>query len=85
MLASGCSGACEIALGALANSGDNILVPRPCYHQCCTVAYSYGINVKFYRLLVCNEITLLIILKNVQKPCQRIRGVRMCRVRISVQ
>ena len=64
MLASGCSGACEVALGTLANSGDNILVPRPCYHQCCTISYSYGIDVRFYRLLVCNEIILLICLEN---------------------
>ena len=52
ILASGCSGALDLCIMALANPGQNILVPRPGFSLYKTLAESLGIEVKHYDLLV---------------------------------
>lgn len=51
LLASGCSGALEIAIKALAGEGDNVLVPCPGFPLYETIARSNGVAVKPYPLL----------------------------------
>lgn len=52
ILCSGCSHAIELAITVIADSGQNILVPRPGFMIYKTVTEGLGINTKFYRLLV---------------------------------
>ncbi len=52
ILACGCSGAIEMAICVLANSGDNILIPRPGFSLYKTIAHSAGIECRSYDLLV---------------------------------
>lgn len=49
-LTSGTSGALELVLGALANEGDNILLPRPGFPLFRTLAENLGIECRFYQL-----------------------------------
>jgi len=51
VLASGCSGALDLCISCLADSGDNILVPRPGFSLYQTLAESLGIEVRHYDLL----------------------------------
>jgi len=51
IIASGCSGALEIAINGMVNEGDNILVPRPGFPLYQVLAESQGAEVKFYDLL----------------------------------
>lgn len=51
VLGSGCSGALEIAIVALANPGDNILLPQPAFSLYQTIAESRGIEVRNYHCL----------------------------------
>lgn len=51
VLTSGTSGALEIAIGALANEGDNILLPRPGFPLFRTIADSFGVECRYYNLL----------------------------------
>jgi len=51
IITSGCSGALEIAIRAMASAGENILVPAPGFSIYQTIALSNGIEVKFYPLL----------------------------------
>ncbi|XP_015908737.1 tyrosine aminotransferase [Parasteatoda tepidariorum] len=51
ILTSGCSQALELAICALANPGQTILVPRPGFPLYKTLAESMGINIKYYSLL----------------------------------
>jgi tyrosine aminotransferase len=52
VITSGCSGAIEIAIGVLANEGDNILIPAPGFSIYQTICEHKGVEAKFYRLLV---------------------------------
>lgn len=52
VLSSGCSHAIELAITVLANSGQNVLVPRPGFLIYKTVAEGLGIEIKYYKLLV---------------------------------
>lgn len=51
-LCSGCSHAIELAITALADAGQNVLVPRPGFMIYKTVAEGLGIEMKYYKLLV---------------------------------
>ncbi|GAB1602596.1 tyrosine aminotransferase-like [Argonauta hians] len=51
ILTSGCSGAIDLCITALANKGQNVLVPRPGFSLYKTIANSIEIDVKFYDLL----------------------------------
>lgn len=52
ILCSGCSHAIELVISVLADSGQNILVPRPGFMIYKTLAEGLGIVIKYYRLLV---------------------------------
>nr|XP_006816454.1 PREDICTED: tyrosine aminotransferase-like [Saccoglossus kowalevskii] len=51
ILTSGCSGALELVIAALANPGQNCLIPRPGFSIYETLALSLSIDVKRYELL----------------------------------
>jgi tyrosine aminotransferase len=51
ILASGCSGAIDLAISVLAESGQNILVPKPGFSLYKTLAISLGIHVRYYKLI----------------------------------
>lgn len=51
ILCSGCSCALELCISALADPGDNILIPRPGFSLYSTLAIGSGINVKEYDLI----------------------------------
>lgn len=52
ILCSGCSHAIELVVSVLADSGQNVLVPRPGFMIYRTIADGLGINIKYYNLLV---------------------------------
>jgi len=52
ILASGCSGAIDLAISVLTNRGQNILLPRPGFSLYRTLALSLGIEVRYYNLIV---------------------------------
>lgn len=52
ILCSGGSHAIEMVIAVLADSGQNILVPRPGFMIYKTLAEGLGINLKYYNLLV---------------------------------
>ncbi|CAG2061964.1 unnamed protein product [Timema podura] len=52
LLCSGCSGALDLCITALANPGQNILVPRPGFSIYRTLAEGLGIKVKSYNLKI---------------------------------
>ncbi|XP_013133980.1 PREDICTED: tyrosine aminotransferase [Papilio polytes] len=51
ILCSGCSHAIELVISVLADSGQNILVPRPGFMIYKTLAEGLGIVIKYYKLL----------------------------------
>lgn len=51
-LCSGCSHAIELAVMVIADSGQNILVPRPGFMIYKTLAEGLGIIIKYYNLMV---------------------------------
>ena len=51
-MASGCSGAIEMAIQALTNPGDNILIPNPGFSLYKTIAGAQGVEERRYALLV---------------------------------
>lgn len=83
ILTSGASGALDICITALANPGDNILVPKPGFSLYKTLADSLGIQVRHYNLLpekswevdiqhlisLLDEKTSAIVLCNPSNPC----------------
>jgi len=83
VIASGGSGAIALAIQALANPHDNILVPRPGFSLYATVAGHHEIKVKYYDLLpekqweadiegmekIVDEKTKAIIVNNPSNPC----------------
>eukprot|EP00172_Hildenbrandia_rubra_P000205 Plantae.Rhodophyta-Hildenbrandia_rubra.ctg10936.p1 GENE.Plantae.Rhodophyta-Hildenbrandia_rubra.ctg10936~~Plantae.Rhodophyta-Hildenbrandia_rubra.ctg10936.p1 ORF type:complete len:513 (+),score=116.04 Plantae.Rhodophyta-Hildenbrandia_rubra.ctg10936:104-1540(+) len=83
VLASGTSGAIEMALGAIANAGDNILVPSPGFPLFCTIAEYFGIECRQYTMhadqqweinlndvgRLADERTAALIINNPSNPC----------------
>eukprot|EP00051_Salpingoeca_urceolata_P012565 m.155384 g.155384 ORF g.155384 m.155384 type:complete len:264 (+) comp17528_c0_seq2:1751-2542(+) len=83
IVASGCSGAIDLAITVLANEGQNILIPRPGFSLYKTLALSKGIEVRSYNLLpdqgwavdlehlasLADENTAAIVVTNPSNPC----------------
>ena len=83
ILASGASHALLMAITGLANEGDNIVIPAPCFSLYGTICESYGIRVKHYQCnpqkswevdlqslrSSCNTKTKAILLNNPSNPC----------------
>lgn len=83
ILASGCSGAIELAIDVLTDHGDNILVPRPGFSLYRCLGGSKGIETRSYKLIPekCWEVDLqhmesliddktkLIVVVNPSNPC----------------
>jgi tyrosine aminotransferase len=51
VIASGCSGALDLAINGLLNPGQNLLVPQPGFSLYQTLAEAHGMSVRHYRLL----------------------------------
>ncbi|KAI9091884.1 pyridoxal phosphate-dependent transferase [Phlyctochytrium arcticum] len=83
ILASGCSGALDLCIGALADEGDNILIPCPAFSLYETLASSKGIECRYYNLdphksweadiphleSQINDRTTAILINNPSNPC----------------
>merc|ERR1719272_1754345 len=83
VLASGCSGALELAMAALADEGKNILLPEPGFSLYKTLASSKGVSTKGYRCLadkgweidldhlesLVDADTVAIVITNPSNPC----------------
>jgi tyrosine aminotransferase len=83
VLTSGVSGALELALGALANEGDNVLLPRPGFPLFKTMLDGFGVEAKYYSVLPerawevnvddlareADERTVAIVINNPSNPC----------------
>jgi tyrosine aminotransferase len=83
VIASGCSGAIDIALTGLLNPGDNILLPKPAFPLYQVICDAHKIQVKFYNLLpeknweadlahlesLVDENTKAILVNNPSNPC----------------
>ncbi|KAI8922419.1 pyridoxal phosphate-dependent transferase [Powellomyces hirtus] len=83
ILSSGCSDALNLCIGALANEGQNILLPRPGFSLYETLASSKGIECRFYNLdpsrtweidldhlqSLIDENTTAILVNNPSNPC----------------
>ncbi len=83
ILASGASHALLMAITAIANEGDNIVIPAPCFSLYGTICESYGIRVKHYQCessknwevnieslrSACNTKTRAILINNPSNPC----------------
>lgn len=59
IIASGCSGAIEIALQGLLNPGDNILLPKPGFPLYQALCEAHKIECRFYNLKVSLQRTIL--------------------------
>jgi tyrosine aminotransferase len=55
VIASGCSGALEMAIGALVNPGNNFLIPAPGFSLYQTILNYKNIEPRFYKLKVCSK------------------------------
>jgi tyrosine aminotransferase len=64
IITSGCSGAVDLAITALVDEGDNILVPKPCFPLYQVITESLGGHVKYYPLKV------IILLSLFNRNCQ---------------
>ncbi|XP_031634159.1 tyrosine aminotransferase [Contarinia nasturtii] len=83
ILCSGCSSSLDLCIGAIADSGKNLLIPTPGFSIYRTLAISYGIEVRSYNLLpdkqwevdleqleeLMDEHTAAIVLTNPSNPC----------------
>eukprot|EP00053_Salpingoeca_punica_P020295 m.211265 g.211265 ORF g.211265 m.211265 type:complete len:414 (-) comp18033_c0_seq1:322-1563(-) len=83
VIASGCSGALELAIASIANEGQNILIPAPGFSLYKTLATSRGIETRSYRLLpkrgwevdlehlesLADDNTVAILVNNPSNPC----------------
>lgn len=83
ILCSGCSSSIDICIGAIAETGKNILIPRPGFSIYRTLAVGHGIEVRSYNLLPnkqweidleqlenkIDENTAAIVLTNPSNPC----------------
>lgn len=82
-LTGGTSGALELVFGAIANEGDNILLPRPGFPLFRTIAEGYGIECRYYSVnpekkweielgdisRLADENTKAIVINNPSNPC----------------
>ena len=55
ILASGCSHALEMVIAGICNPGENILIPRPSFPLYKTIADSFDLEVRYYRLDASNN------------------------------
>ena len=83
MIASGCSGALDIAISGLLNPGDNILLPTPGFPLYQVISQVHRIECQFYRLCpeqgwqvdlehlesLINAKTRAIVINNPSNPC----------------
>eukprot|EP00735_Rhodelphis_limneticus_P003547 TRINITY_DN15032_c0_g1::TRINITY_DN15032_c0_g1_i1::g.24936::m.24936 TRINITY_DN15032_c0_g1::TRINITY_DN15032_c0_g1_i1::g.24936 ORF type:complete len:430 (-),score=80.81,sp/Q8QZR1/ATTY_MOUSE/45.76/9e-136,Aminotran_1_2/PF00155.16/9.8e-68,DegT_DnrJ_EryC1/PF01041.12/3.3e-06,Beta_elim_lyase/PF01212.16/9.8e-05,Aminotran_5/PF00266.14/0.0004,Cys_Met_Meta_PP/PF01053.15/0.0034 TRINITY_DN15032_c0_g1_i1:396-1628(-) len=83
VLASGCSHALQLVIGALGNEGDNLLVPAPSFPLYSTLANYNGVETRQYNLLseknwecdlahlesLIDERTVAILVNNPSNPC----------------
>jgi histidinol-phosphate/aromatic aminotransferase/cobyric acid decarboxylase-like protein len=83
VIASGCSGALDLAITVLLNPGDTMLVPKPAFPLYQTLAESKGVKVKHYNLLpdksweldlahlesIIDETTKVLLVNNPSNPC----------------
>lgn len=83
ILTSGCSSALDLCISALAEQGQNILIPRPGFSIYRTLAQAHGIEIRSYNLLPqkrweidleqleqsIDENTAAIVLTNPSNPC----------------
>jgi len=83
ILTSSCSGAIDLSIGAIAEAGSNILIPRPGFSIYQTLTTVYNVNVNYYDLLpeqnweidlcqmesLIDENTSAIIVCNPSNPC----------------
>lgn len=83
IIASGCSGALDLAITVIANPGQNILIPRPGFSLYQTLSDSKGIKIRHYNLLpehsweidlahlesLIDENTAAILINNPSNPC----------------
>jgi tyrosine aminotransferase len=83
VLTSGVSGALELALGALANEGDNVLLPRPGFPLFKTMLDGFGVEARYYSVLphqswevdvadlarIADSRTVAIVINNPSNPC----------------
>lgn len=93
ILASGCSGAIDLAISVLANPGQNILVPKPGFSLYRTLAVSLGIQVRYYKLIpersweidlddleaLSDDNTACIIVNNPSNPCGSVFSLKHIR------
>lgn len=90
VLTSGVSGALELALGALANEGDNVLLPRPGFPLFKTMLDGFGVKSKYYSVLPnrswevdiedllsqADDRTVAIVVNNPSNPCGSVYSAR---------
>lgn len=83
VLGNGCSHALQMAIEAIADPGQNILVPRPCFSMYATLMKPHGIEDRFYNLIMekgweadlkhmdsqIDDKTAAIIVNNPSNPC----------------
>eukprot|EP00999_Lentomonas_sp_LEN2_P002718 NODE_591_length_1341_cov_89.591433_g552_i0.p1 GENE.NODE_591_length_1341_cov_89.591433_g552_i0~~NODE_591_length_1341_cov_89.591433_g552_i0.p1 ORF type:complete len:411 (-),score=82.04 NODE_591_length_1341_cov_89.591433_g552_i0:60-1292(-) len=83
VITSSCSGALDLAIGVLANEGQNILLPKPGFSLYQTLADSKGIEVRYYNLVpekdweidldhvksLVDDKTTAILVNNPSNPC----------------
>jgi tyrosine aminotransferase len=83
VLTAGVSGALEMALGALANEGDNVLLPRPGFPLFKTMLDGFGVEARYYSILPdeswevnvedfarqADDRTVAIVVNNPSNPC----------------
>ncbi len=88
VLTAGTSGAVEVAIGALANEGDNILIPQPGFPLFRTIAEGFGVECRYYKLLpnqswaidlehlatLADSRTVAIVVNNPSNPCGSVFG-----------
>lgn len=64
VVANGCSGALDLAITAIGNEGDNILIPNPGFSLYETLAASKGIACRKYKLNVSTAARLVVLRRN---------------------
>jgi tyrosine aminotransferase len=86
ILASGCSGALELVIPAMADPGDNILLPQPGFSLYTTICESHGITCRYYRLKpdqdwevdlehlasLIDDKTMAVLVNNPSNPCSSV-------------
>lgn len=83
IIASGASGALEIAMGGLADVGSNVILPQPGFSLYESLANSFGWEVRYYNLLpekgweidleqldkLVDDKTAFVLINNPSNPC----------------